>query len=77
MGKTKKKLRLSENRVLAGVVGGFAEYLGIDKTLLRVIYAAFVLFTGFFPGVFFYIIAWIIMKSADNDDVIDVKGQKK
>jgi phage shock protein C len=56
-----KKLYRSSNRILAGVCGGLAEYLDVDPTLIRVIYAALSLFTVGFPGVLLYIILMILM----------------
>ena len=38
--------RSGDDRMLAGVAGGIARYLGADATLVRVIIAALVLFTG-------------------------------
>lgn len=55
-----KKLTKSSDKVIAGVCGGIAEYLGIDITLTRVIYAVLTLCTAF-CGVLVYIILWIIM----------------
>jgi phage shock protein PspC (stress-responsive transcriptional regulator) len=49
------------NRVLGGVLAGFADYLGVDVVPLRIVYALVTLFTGIIPGVVAYIIAWIIM----------------
>ena len=78
MAKNKKQLRLSENKVLAGVIGGLSEYLGFDMTLMRIVYAVFIIATGFFPGVVMYLAAWIIMKAADEqNNVIDVTAKKK
>ena len=48
---------MSEAKI-AGVCAGFARYLGVDVTLVRVIWAALML-TGF--GVVGYIAAWILM----------------
>ncbi|ANK60305.1 MULTISPECIES: PspC domain-containing protein [Loigolactobacillus] len=56
-----KKLTKSNERIISGVVGGIAEYFNIDKTLLRVIYAAATVFTGIFPLIILYIIAALIM----------------
>lgn len=57
-----KQLYKSEtNKVWKGVLGGFGEYFDIDPTLLRVLFAVFVLATGFFPGVIAYIIATFLM----------------
>ena len=38
-----KKLKRSANKMIAGVCGGLAEYLGMDATIVRVIYALLVL----------------------------------
>ena len=54
-----KRLRRSSDRILAGVCGGVAEYFGLEKTLLRVIYVLLVLFGG--VGILIYIILWILM----------------
>lgn len=51
----------SNEKVLSGVLGGFAEYLGWDKTLVRIGYAAITLFTAFMPGILLYIVAAIVM----------------
>lgn len=61
----KKELKLSKNKMLGGVIAGLAEYLDADTTLLRVLFAIFLILTGFFPGVVLYFAAWIIMKAAE------------
>lgn len=55
-----RRLTKSSNKVIAGVCGGLAEYLGLDYTLTRLLYALLTLFTAF-AGVIIYIILWIIM----------------
>ena len=55
-----KRLVKSKNKVIAGVCGGIAEYLGIDYTIARLIYALLTIFTAF-AGIPVYIILWIIM----------------
>ena len=55
-----KRLVKSKNKVIAGVCGGIAEYLGVDYTIARLIYALFTIFTAF-AGIPVYIILWIIM----------------
>ncbi len=54
-----KKLTRSNDRVIAGVCAGVADYFGFDKTLMRVIYLLLVLFGG--VGILVYIILWILM----------------
>jgi len=53
--------RSRHNRMIAGVVGGLAEYFGLDPTLLRVIYVLVSIFSAAFPGILVYIILWILV----------------
>lgn len=55
-----KKLERSDDRMLGGVCAGLAEYFGLDKTAVRLAYAALTMFTAF-AGVIFYVLALIIM----------------
>ncbi|HET7930792.1 MAG TPA: PspC domain-containing protein [Rhodanobacteraceae bacterium] len=57
--------RSRRNRWLAGVVGGLADYFGIDATLARIIYVLVSLFSAAFPGILIYIILWIVMPMED------------
>ena len=57
-----KKLTRSRNeRMLAGVCGGIAEYFDIDPTLVRVGYVFLSLISAAFPGVFVYILLAFLM----------------
>jgi phage shock protein C len=47
------------NRKIAGVCAGFAEYLDLDPTLVRIVWVMLVIFGG--CGVLGYVIGWIIM----------------
>ena len=60
-----KKLYKSNNRLICGVCAGIAEYLGIDPTVVRLIWAALGL-TG--TGILLYIIAALVMP--ENMDVM-------
>ncbi len=64
--KDKKLRRSSRNNKIAGVCGGIAEYLGIDPTVIRVLFAVSVLFGG--AGIWIYIILAIVMPKAGPDD---------
>ena len=55
-----KRLTLSDNRLLGGVCGGFAEFIGIDSTIVRVIYAVLTIFTCFCGIILYPILYWII-----------------
>lgn len=59
---SKKLTRSRKDNKIAGVCGGFAEYLDIDSTLVRVIWLMLAFFGGW--GLFAYIIAWIVMPQA-------------
>lgn len=56
----KKLYKSKDDRMVSGVIGGIAEYFGIDSTLLRLIYAV-VLFVGVGSPVLLYIILAIVM----------------
>lgn len=59
----KKKLyRSVTDKKLAGVCGGVAEYFGIDSTIVRLIFAALVIFAG--TGVLAYILCALIIPTA-------------
>ena len=55
-----KKLTRSNDRVLAGVCAGLAEYFDFDPVLVRVAYAFLTFFTAF-CGVIFYPILWLVI----------------
>lgn len=55
-----KRLTRSNNRMLAGVCAGLADYFGWDVTVVRIVYALATVFTAF-SGIIVYIILWIVM----------------
>lgn len=61
MEKNKKLYKSSNDKLLAGVLGGFAEYFGIDSTIVRLVYVLISLFSAGFPGLLFYIVCAIII----------------
>lgn len=64
----KKRLRRSnENKVIAGVCGGIAEYFDMDPTLIRLAWILFCALGG--SGVLAYIIAAIIIPEKTAGDV--------
>ncbi len=60
-----KRLRKSRNRLIAGVCGGIAEWLGWDVTLVRVLYVLVSILSVAFPGILVYIILWIVMPNPE------------
>jgi phage shock protein PspC (stress-responsive transcriptional regulator) len=53
------KFALSNNKVIAGVCGGVAEFFNIDAKLVRIAWVIAVLFAG--VGVVAYLALWIIL----------------
>ena len=53
--------RSSTNRMIAGVVGGLAEYFKIDPTLARVVFVLISALSAAFPGIIVYIVLWVVM----------------
>ena len=53
------------NKKIAGVCAGFARYLEVDVTLVRVIWLILAFGTG--VGFIGYVIAWIVMPSDHGD----------
>ncbi len=60
------KLIRSNDRIIGGVCGGLAEWLGWDPTLVRVLYLLASILSIGFPGVLVYIILWIVMPAKRN-----------
>lgn len=56
-----KLTKSTDNRMIAGVCGGLANYFGWDPTVVRIGYVLLSLFTTFFPGIIAYIIMAFIM----------------
>lgn len=56
-----KKLTRSNNRIIAGVCGGIAEFLGWDPTVVRVLYVVVSIISVAFPGLIAYLILWFVM----------------
>ncbi|RMH15188.1 MAG: PspC domain-containing protein [Acidobacteria bacterium] len=58
-------LRSRKDRVIAGVCGGIARWLGWDPTLVRILYVLASIFSAAFPGLIVYVVLWIVMPEGD------------
>ena len=66
MVEMRKPLRRSRtNRMIAGVVGGLAEYWSIDATLARVIFVIVSIISAAFPGLLVYALLWLVIPEGD------------
>lgn len=55
----KKLYRSVKDKMIGGVCSGIGEYLGIDATIVRLAFAALLLFCG--GGLLAYLLLWIIV----------------
>lgn len=55
----KKLYRSRSNRIIGGVCGGFADYLNIDASVLRLITALLTFVMGM--SLWVYLLAWLII----------------
>lgn len=53
--------RSRKRRVLGGVCGGFAEFLGWNVTMVRVLYLVGSILSAAFPGILVYLVLWVVM----------------
>jgi phage shock protein C len=72
-------VRKRDNRIIAGVCAGVADYIGMDVNLLRVLVAVVTVFTVG-TGVLAYIVAWAVIpeegsKSSVIEDLISKSKQ--
>jgi phage shock protein PspC (stress-responsive transcriptional regulator) len=56
----KRLTRSRDDRWVAGVAGGMAEYLGIDPAIVRILWALAFL-PGGVPGLLLYGLCWLII----------------
>jgi phage shock protein C len=61
MSEKKRIYRSRGDRMVAGVLGGWSAYLGLDPSLVRLVYVLLLILTGFIPGIFFYLVMAIII----------------
>ena len=60
--------RNPDDKVIAGVASGVADFFGLDPTVVRVIWALTILLGGL--GVIVYIILWIVVPEGDSDRTV-------
>lgn len=61
----KRLYRRKDDRMIAGVCSGVAEYFNLDPTLVRLAWAALVLFGGF--GIPAYLLGAVIIPENENE----------
>lgn len=64
---TKRLYRSSNDRQLAGVCAGIAEYFQADPTLIRLLWIVGTIVTGIVPGIIGYFIAAVVIPKNPAD----------
>ena len=65
MDEPKRLRRPRQGRMLAGVCAAFANYFGLDPTVVRVAYVLLTIFT-IFSGVLVYFILMLVIPEEEN-----------
>jgi phage shock protein PspC (stress-responsive transcriptional regulator) len=73
---TKRLVRARKGRLLAGVCSGIAEYVGIDATVVRLVFVALSVVT-FGLGVLIYLAGWVVIPEEGEDQSIAESMLKK
>ena len=56
--------RSRKHKMIAGVCGGLAEWLGWDPTVVRIVYVLVSVLSAAFPGIIVYVVLWALMPKA-------------
>jgi phage shock protein C len=66
MATTGHPLRRSRrHRMLAGVCGGLADWLGMNPSLVRILYVVVSVCSAAFPGILVYLVLWVVVPQAE------------
>ena len=58
--------RSRRHKLIAGVCGGLADWLGWSPTMVRVLAVLVSVLSAAFPGIIVYVVLWILMPLADE-----------
>jgi phage shock protein C len=53
--------RSRRHRIVGGVCGGLADWLGWNPTLVRILYVAVSILSAAFPGTLVYVVLWLVI----------------
>lgn len=73
----KKRLYKSPDKKIGGVCGGIADYLGLDATIVRLIFVGVLLLTAVIPCVIGYLVAVAVIPSPPQDYYSTVVNNSK
>ena len=70
MGKLKELHRSRNHRMIAGVMGGIAEYFGWSPNLTRILFVIISSASAAVPGILVYLVLWLIMPKATAESYV-------
>ena len=62
-----RRLRRSSDRMIAGVASGIADYVGVDPTIVRLVFALLFILGAGFTWLIVYLVLWLLMPEASAD----------
>ncbi len=65
--------RSKDDRMLGGVCGGLGDYLGIDPTIIRILF--FILMFGGGAGFWIYLLLWFLIPEEGEEKSRDFRGR--
>jgi phage shock protein C len=60
------RLRRSRNKIIAGVCGGLADWMGWPANRVRIAYVVVSILSAAFPGILVYIVLWFVMPGPEH-----------
>ncbi|NJE85096.1 PspC domain-containing protein [Thermococcus sp. CX2] len=69
-------MRSKDNRVFLGVLGGIAEHLEIDPTLVRVIFVVLLVFNPFAMVLLYFLLALVMPEEENGETSLEEKLNK-
>jgi phage shock protein C len=63
----RSRLTRSNDRILGGVCGGIAAFLGWTPMSVRALYVVVSIVSAAFPGIVAYLLLWWVMPDPDED----------
>lgn len=64
---TNPLVRSRSDRIIAGVCGGFARWLGWKPRTFRILYVVVSALSAAFPGILVYLVLWLVMPEEPGD----------
>lgn len=61
--------RSATHRMVGGVLGGAAEYMGLSPAVVRLLFVVVSIFSSAFPGLIVYGLLWLVLPKANAGPV--------